>query len=195
MTGPPSIQVRAFILGSYPIRGFLAWAEGDDRALFVDPGGWDDAILQTLDAFGLAVAAVALTHGHSDHTEGLLAFRERLGAPVYAHAADAHRLPAPPDVALQGGEEIACGTLRWRVLPVPGHTPGSVAYVAGAVVFTGDTLFAGSIGGTATLDDYERERHAIRTHLFPLGDDTRVYPAHGPATLIGVERRGNPFLR
>ena len=193
--GSGAVNVRSFIIGSYPIRGFLAWGDGDTQALFVDPGGWDDEILRTVEAFSLTVCAIALTHGHWDHTGGLAEMIARLRAPVYAHADDVRLLNHAPDVALEGGETIPCGTLGWQVLPVPGHTTGSVAYAASGIVFTGDTLFAGSIGGTPNQAEYDRERRAIRERLFPLGDDTRAYPAHGPATLIGIERRCNPFLR
>jgi len=189
------INIRSFIIGHYPIRGFLAWGEGDTQAVFVDPGGWDDAIARTIDAFGLTVCAVLLTHGHWDHTGGLDEMTARLRAPSYAHADDVRLLTNAPDNALEGGETIACGALGWQVLHVPGHTAGSVAYATNGIVFTGDTLFAGSIGGTPNLAEYEHERRAIRAHLLPLGDATRAYPAHGPATLIGIERRCNPFLR
>lgn len=189
------LHVRPFILGSYPIRGFIAWAEGDSDAVFVDPGGWDEAIMALLAEQELTVRAIVLTHGHPDHTEGLEDAVARLGAPVYIHAGDAHLLPRQPDITFDDSAEIRCGAVIWHALHVPGHTAGSTAFAAGDVVFTGDTLFAGAIGGTGTQDAYERERAAIRERLFSLGDATRVYPAHGPATTIGVERRCNPFLR
>lgn len=190
-----TIQVHSFILGSYPIRGFLAWADGDHEAIFVDPGGWDEAIFAILQAQQLTLKAILLTHGHWDHTGGLEEMTARLHAPVYAHCEDARLLTQPLDVALEGGEALHCGSVDWQVIHVPGHTAGSVSYAASNIVFTGDTLFAGAIGGTPSLAEYERERLGIRRYLFALNDATRAYPAHGPATTIGSERRANPFLR
>ncbi|MHB9024867.1 MAG: MBL fold metallo-hydrolase [Armatimonadota bacterium] len=188
------INVRSFILGSYPIRGFLAWVTGDSQALFVDPGGWDEAIPETLAAHDLTVGAIVLTHGHWDHTGGVAEAASRLQAPVYIHREDASQLDYQPVTLIQGGD-LFCGSLTWRVLPVPGHTAGCLAYAAGDVLFSGDVLFAGSLGGTAGLETHRQEVMGIREQLFPLGDATCVYPAHGPATTIGIERRCNPFLR
>jgi hydroxyacylglutathione hydrolase len=188
------LHVRAFILGYYPIRGFLAWAEGDRAALLVDPGGWDDAITDTLTAEGLSVAAIALTHGHGDHTGGLKEAVAHLHSPVYICADEPGAFASSPETALRDGDVIHVGCLNWRALHVPGHTPGCMAYAAGDVVFTGDALFAGSVGGTSSHETYEQQRTAIRARLFPLGDSVRVYPAHGPASTIGIERRYNPFL-
>lgn len=190
-----TVLVRSFILGSYPIRGFLAWGEGDREALFVDPGGWDPAVANTLAALDVRIGAIALTHGHWDHTEGLAEMTAYARAPVYAHADDIRLLSQAPDVMLVGGERFVCGSVAWQVLALPGHTAGSVAYAAGDVVFTGDALFAGAIGGTPNQELYDSTRSGIRTRLFSLGDATRVFPAHGPATTIGIERRYNPFLR
>jgi len=189
------VHVRGFVLGRYPIRGYLAWGDSEREALFVDPGGWDEVVMQFLEQERLRVGAIVLTHGHWDHIEGIAEARTRLNAPVYAHRDDVHLLPEPPDVAVAGDEAITCGDRAWRILHVPGHTAGSVAYATSAVVFTGDALFAGAIGGTSTQEAYLLERQSIRERLFPLGDDVRVFPAHGPATTIGVERRCNPFLR
>lgn len=189
------IKVRAFELGYYPIFGFLAWHEDDNQAIFVDPGGWDDEILRVLDEEQLTVEAILLTHGHGDHTGGLAAAAANFSAKVFAHAAEEAMIPASVDCLLRGGEVISCGQLCWQAIALPGHTPGSLAYHAGDVLFTGDALFAGSVGGTAGHEQYEEQLQAIRQNLFLLGDDTRCFPAHGPATLLGVEKRCNPFLR
>jgi len=96
--------------------------------------------------------------------------------------------PAPP---------LAAGGLTAETVQTPGHSPGCQClwFADAKLLLSGDTLFAGAIGGTTFLEAYEEERQHIREKLFPRGDATRVYPAHGPATTIGVERRCNPFLR
>ena len=104
--------------------------------------------------------------------------------------------PSPPaGRLLKEGDTITVGKLKFKVLHTPGHTIGGISLSGDGVVFTGDTLFNFSVGrADFPGSDYHQELNSIRSKLMPLPDDTKVYPGHGPATTIGTERRGNPFL-
>jgi hydroxyacylglutathione hydrolase len=189
--------------------------EKTKRAIVIDPGDDVDKIEALLAKHNLTVSAILATHAHIDHVGGLALLRERTGAPALIHEADIELynalaiqaqwlgVPAPPvctiDRRLIDGGSIEFGSLKVDVLHTPGHTPGSVSLVLPQdrpVVFSGDTLFAGSIGRTdlwgGSLDDIMR---SIRDTLMALPDDALVVPGHGPETSIGVERRSNPFIR
>jgi glyoxylase-like metal-dependent hydrolase (beta-lactamase superfamily II) len=140
-------------------------------------------------AAGTSVQYILLTHGDADHIDALQDLRARLGVPVAIHPADADRLPAPPDIELTDGQEIAVGDIRLRVIHTPGHTPGSVCFYAGDTLIDGDTLFPGGPG--ATHDDKARFGQiidGIREKLFVLPDNTAVRPGHGADTTIGAEK-------
>ena len=162
---------------------------------------------------GLDIEAIWLTHAHLDHVAGVSEAVERTGAPVWLHPDDRFLyeaapqqgaafgvpidpLPAP-DRELRPGENLALGDLKIEVLHVPGHSPGHVAFwiPAARAVFSGDCLFAGSIGRTDLPGgDYETLMASIGKELLPLGDDVAVYSGHGPLTTIGEEKATNPFL-
>ncbi len=189
--------------------------EKTKRAIVIDPGDEIDKIEALLAKHNLTVSAILATHAHIDHVGGLALLRGRTGAPALIHEADIELynalaiqaqwlgVPAPPvgtiDRRLIDGGSIDFGSLKVDVLHTPGHTPGSVSLVLPQdrpVVFSGDTLFAGSIGRTdlwgGSLDDIMR---SIRDTLMALPDEALVVPGHGPETSIGAERRSNPFIR
>jgi glyoxylase-like metal-dependent hydrolase (beta-lactamase superfamily II) len=162
----------------------------------------------------LRITRVFLTHGHVDHAAACAELQERLGVPVQLHAADRDWLSALPTQAAmfgfdgpvreprvdrwhEDGDEVLVGSERGRVIHTPGHTRGSCAlYFEGArQLVTGDTLFAGSVGRTDLPGgDFEALQRSIRERLFPLGDDVRFWPGHGPSALVGDERLENPFV-
>jgi hydroxyacylglutathione hydrolase len=212
--------VRAFVVSPFAENCYVVHA-GTEAAL-VDPGtataAEREAVLDYLDAAGLTVRHLLLTHAHLDHVLGCRFFADRFAVTAahggwQLHPADEQLLanarvqgelfgvrvedPPPPAHRLAEGEEITLGSAHLRVLHTPGHSPGSVCFydAAHGYVLAGDVLFQGSIGRT---DLWEGSLPAllasIREKLLVLPDDTVVYPGHGPATTVGQERRTNPFL-
>jgi glyoxylase-like metal-dependent hydrolase (beta-lactamase superfamily II) len=180
------------------------------EGMIIDPGDEADKIMSRVRARKLNIKLIVLTHGHIDHVTALPEVREATGAQVAIHAADAGFLQGtrrdsvmgfqypevPVDRLLQGGDKLAIGGLDFLVLHTPGHTEGGISLLGPGVVFTGDALFNYSVGRT----DFPGGSHqllisSIQTKLMVLPDNTVVYPGHGPASTIGAERRGNPFLR
>lgn len=191
---------------------YIVGDEATKQAIVIDPGGDAEVILDALRAHELTVTAIVATHAHFDHVIAAEAVRAATGAPFYLHAADRPilewleesgrlflgvELGPPPDVDSSPKEDdvLLAGDVELAILHTPGHSPGSISLVGGGVVFAGDTLFAGSVGRTDLPGgDTESLIAAVRTKLFALGDDTPVYPGHGPATTIGEEKRSNPFV-
>ena len=177
----------------------------------VDVGFEPVRVIELVRREGLAVRWLLATHAHYDHVAAMLPVQQAVGGVFALHPGDRPLLDAValqgsmfglppvavPEVGLElsGGQRIALGGESLEVLFTPGHAPGHVTFRHDRVLWSGDVLFAGSVGRTdlpgGSWDVLER---TIRERLFPLGDDIRVLPGHGPATTIGEERRHNPFV-
>ena len=182
------------------------------QAIVIDPGDDADALVASLNARGLQVTAIVATHAHFDHVLAAERLRELTGAPFYLHDADRPlldwlqesgryflglELGPPPEVDSSAGEgdRLVAGAVELEVLHTPGHSPGSISLIAPGVVFSGDTLFAGSVGRTDLPGgDTDALVKAVKAKLFPLGEEIHVLPGHGPATTLGREMRTNPFV-
>jgi glyoxylase-like metal-dependent hydrolase (beta-lactamase superfamily II) len=182
------------------------------KAMVIDPGGDPDRILAMIEKSGLAVEKILNTHGHADHMAGNAAIHRALGCEILIHEADAHMLPsraaslldwipggeASPeaDRQLTDGDTVSVGNLQFRVLHLPGHTPGGIGLLDDDVFFCGDTLFAQSIGRTDLPGGSEEIMFdTLANRIATLDENLKVYPGHGPPTTIGREKRENPFLR
>nr|WP_154650916.1 MBL fold metallo-hydrolase [Reinekea blandensis] len=192
----------------------LVWCDQTLDAIIVDAGGEVEKLKSVAQAKGLNLKAVWLTHGHLDHAGGAQDLREQLGLPVIGpHPEDQFWLEGieqqcqmyglsgmrnvQPDEWLKEGATLQVGQETLEVLETPGHTPGHVVlfHRAQKLAWVGDVLFAGSIGRT----DFPRGDHgtlirSITEKLWPLGDDVRFIPGHGPESTFGAERRSNPFV-
>ena len=189
-------MLRKLVVGPYQANCYILGCEKTGECLIIDPGDEALRIIKEVSRNELKVRYILITHGHIDHIGGADELRRITKAPVWIHALDAQGLGFSPDAHLIDGQKIPLGTYMLSVIHTPGHSPGGVCFQAPGVVFTGDTLFAGSIGRT----DFTGGSHQVLVggvlkRIFPLGDDLRVYPGHGPATTIGRERLTNPFFR
>lgn len=183
-------------------------------AAVVDPGGDLDRIIEAVRQLGAHVEKIFVTHGHVDHCAGAASLAARLGVPIEGpHPDDDFWIQNLPEAArqygfapasgfvpsrwLQDGDTVRFGEQTLEVIHCPGHTPGSVVFFhrPDQVAFVGDVIFAGSIGRT----DFPRGNHAdlihsIRAKLWPLGNDVRFVPGHGPDSTFGRERKVNPYV-
>jgi hydroxyacylglutathione hydrolase len=184
---------------------------GSNAAIVIDPGGDADELLQAIGDKGLTITAIVATHAHFDHVLAAERLRELTGAPFHLHREDRPLLDwigpsmemflgvpgqeAPEvDADATEGEKLVAGDVEFEILHTPGHSPGSISLVTAEALFSGDTLFAGSVGRTDLPGGDTRQLvDAVRTKLFPLGD-LAVYPGHGPATTIEREKAHNPFV-
>lgn len=206
------MTIETLVVGAYQVNCYLL-AGADGAALVIDPGHEAARIRMRLRARGWKVAAVLLTHGHADHLSGLTELLAEHPAPVLMQAEDAHWafsaqnriLPDYPGLAaapatlqtVTDGQDLALAGLACRVLATPGHSPGGVCYYFpdAAALFSGDTLFQGTVGRTDLPGGNGRILAESLRRLARLPDATRVYPGHGPETTIGAEKRANFFFR
>jgi glyoxylase-like metal-dependent hydrolase (beta-lactamase superfamily II) len=208
------LVVRHAVVGPFAENTWLVADTATRDAILVDPGGELDRVLALCRPEGFRVTRIVLTHGHVDHVAGVAAAQERLGVPCQLHALDAEWAALAPrqaemfgfdetfaapriDHHHEHGETFQVGGEEARIIHTPGHSRGSccIAFPAARVVVTGDTLFAGSVGRTDLPGgDFEALERSIQDRLFPLGDDVRFFPGHGPAGVLGDERRTNPFV-
>jgi glyoxylase-like metal-dependent hydrolase (beta-lactamase superfamily II) len=179
------MHVKKFSVGPFDNNVYVVHCTGTNKALIVDGASDPDRILREVE--GMDVVGIVETHGHPDHVQALPKLVEALGAPVYAHGDDASKMPVPTK-PLRGGETMSVGDVDVTVLHTPGHTPGSLSFVARGHLFSGDTLFPGGPGNTNNKRPQFDEIMRSVDRLFELPDDTRVSPGHGLDSSIGRER-------
>jgi glyoxylase-like metal-dependent hydrolase (beta-lactamase superfamily II) len=198
-------------VGPFAANCYLVACERTKEAVIIDPGAEARHIVGQVAKDGVQVRYIINTHGHVDHVGANEEVRQALGVPILIHEQDAGMCKKPhaslsafvgkmklaePDRHLKGGEKITVGDLSFEVIETPGHTRGCITLAAPGALFTGDTLFAGSIGRTDLPGGSFREIiSSIKEKLLVFPDDTKVYPGHGPESTIGEEKRYNPFLR
>lgn len=207
--------LQSFEVGPFMSNCYVVGDEATGAGLVIDPGAEGQRILQAVKAKKLSIEYVVITHAHIDHigatrevvdgAHAKLALHEAEGGTAFASLAKAQAraflgetigdMPKP-DWDLKDGDTISVGQLRFKVLHTPGHSAGGISLYGNGIVFTGDTLFNGSIGRTDLPGcSFEAIADSIKTRLYTLPDETVVYPGHGPSSTIGAEKRSNPFVR
>ncbi|MCS6296160.1 MAG: MBL fold metallo-hydrolase [Nitrospira sp.] len=198
----PSVAHVETILGSiggYEVKGYIVHDRGE--AVIVDTAYNAGAMLAKLAERKLRLKGICLTHGHSDHADGIDAILKAHPVPVYLGPEDLDLLSWRPSaevlhVPKQDGL-LQVGGLRLRCMPTPGHTPGGICYrleqAGEPLCFVGDTLFAGSIGRSNPAGLYQTHLDSVRKRVLALSSDTRLFPGHGPATTVQEELLHNPF--
>jgi len=131
---------------------------------------------------------ILITHSHRDHVGALSELKSKLRIPIGAHRLDAKGLSLRPDFLLNDGEEISFGNISLKVLHTPGHTPGSVCFLIGKHLISGDTIFPGGPGKTESPGDFKQIIESITRKVFVLPDDTEIYPGHGDPTIVRKEK-------
>ena len=198
-------------VGPFQENCYLVIDEATARAVLIDPGDDGEQLVRMVRESGASLEAIWLTHAHIDHIGGIAEVRRHYDVPVHLHPLDlpyytglsaraaemygvAFEQPDGPDRELAEGDLLRCGTLTFRVMHVPGHAPGLVSFTGEGCAFSGDLLFAGSIGRTdlPLANPFDMDASLDRFRALP--GETVVYPGHGGATTIGEEQRSNPFL-
>lgn len=204
--------IKKLEVGPIMANCYVLGCEDTKEAVVIDPGDEADRILMTLSESNLRVKYIINTHGHFDHVGANKRMKEITGAELLIHAEDEPMLKdlhgaaqafglrsensPPSDRHLAHGDELTFGNITLSVVHTPGHSRGGVCLYTDGALFSGDTLFAGSIGRTDLPGgDYDTLITSIKEKLLAFDDKTIVYPGHGPETSILQERRMNPFLR
>ncbi|MCH7953629.1 MAG: MBL fold metallo-hydrolase [Chloroflexi bacterium] len=215
MTEPQvtELMVRGMVVGVFQENCWVIGNRRTGEAICIDPGDQPQDILAMAREMGVKIKAIANSHAHVDHILGVGDIKNETGAKFLMHrdeaaiAAQAAKSalmlvgrevadPPTPDYHPEDGDIVEVEGVKLTVIHTPGHTPGSLSYYTDGMLFSGDTLFAGSIGRTDLPGgDYEQEMASIIDKLLVLPDETRVLPGHMQETRIDAEKQTNPFVR
>ena len=205
--------LETLVVGTLAVNCYIVGSQATHEAVVIDPGDDAPRIMSVLEKKGLKLKYIIFTHGHFDHTGAGKSLKEATHARVLVDEKDAALMknasgqaalfgmhapePPKPDGYLKEGDEVVVGDLELKVIETPGHTQGGICLYMKkqGIVFTGDTLFWGSIGRTDLPGgDYKTIIHSLKQKLGSLPDNTRVLSGHGDETTIGFEKKQNPFF-
>jgi hydroxyacylglutathione hydrolase len=207
------MKIEAIPVGMFVMNCYLAWDPSTKEGVVIDPGDEIPRISARIEALGLTISHILLTHGHIDHVAWAEDLHQQLKVPMLLHKDDWSMAQAAPDQAamfglppgplpildgeIPAGKEFRAHPFTFDVRHTPGHSPGSATLINHAehMAFVGDVVFAGSVGRTDLPGCNPKAlMTSISEHILTLPDDYRLFPGHGPATTVGQERRTNPFL-
>lgn len=200
------MEVKIIPAGIYDANCYILFDEKTKEAAVIDPGGDTDLILDEIKLLDANVKMILLTHGHADHTGGVVELRDKFKCSVYINEKDSEMIKKNipiygkenenGDKYISDGDILKFGEITIKCLETPGHTPGGMCFLTDKAVFTGDTLFYRSVGRTDFEGgDYDTLINSINTKLMNLPEELYVFTGHGPRTSIGFEKKCNPFLK
>ena len=180
------VQIDRLSLGPFDTNSYvLTCLQTGDSALVDAPAEASEMVRA---AKGTNPKYILITHNHRDHTGALSELKARLKIPIAAHRLDAKGLPLEPEVFLEGEEKLSFGRVSLKVLHTPGHTPGSLCFLAGKYLISGDTIFPGGPGKTGSPAHLKQIIESITRKIFVLNDNTVIYPGHGESTFLRKEK-------
>jgi glyoxylase-like metal-dependent hydrolase (beta-lactamase superfamily II) len=199
------MKLKIIPAGIYEANCYILIDENTRQSAVIDPGGDEEILIKAIKNSGTQVRYILLTHGHIDHTGAVEALKKEFNAPVYINEKDYQMIKNKEhiygdingkiDKYINDGDLINLANSEIKCIYTPGHTPGGVCFLVDNLLFTGDTLFAGSIGRTDFAGgDFSIIINSIKTKLMGLPDDIIVLPGHGTESTIGEERKHNPYL-
>jgi len=181
-----NIRIDKLTLGPFGTNSYVITCPSTGESVAVDAPAGATEILKRLD--GTHPRFILITHTHMDHLGALSELKSTLEVPLAVHPLDAKGLPLPPEILLSDGDTVYFGKIELRVLHTPGHTPGSLCFLTGKYLISGDTLFPGGPGKTRSPGDLRQIIESIKEKILPLPDDTLVYPGHGDSTILRKEK-------
>lgn len=201
------MKINRLPLGSYAANCYIVMDDKTKEALVIDPGAEVSVIKTEINKMGAKVKYIFLTHGHLDHIGAVSELKKLTNAPVCINEEDEKAIKrggyvfgdvknfGEADIFLKDGDEFEVGDMRIKCIETPGHSRGGMCFLIKNVVFTGDTIFEGSIGRTDFEGgDFDTLINSIKTKLLTLSEDTVILPGHGNESRIDYEKMYNPFL-
>ncbi len=180
------IQIERLETKPFGTNAYIVICQKTRDSVLIDTPAEAGAILERL--AGTNPRYILLTHNHMDHLGALAELQSKLKVPVAVHALDAGNLPSPPGRLLNDGDIVSLGNIKLEVLHTPGHTPGSLCFLAGNYLISGDTIFPGGPGKTWSPADFRQIIKSITDKILALPDDTQIYPGHGDSTVLKKEK-------
>jgi hydroxyacylglutathione hydrolase len=204
------MKIENVVVGPLQVNCYIVYDEESLDAMVIDPGDDAGKIISFIEDKKLSVSRIVCTHAHFDHIGAVRELKDKTVAPVLLNKADADifmradrqaslwgfqlEQQPEPDIYLSDGDVIAIGNMRFKVLHTPGHSPGGICLYGEGVIFTGDTIFAGSVGRTDFPGGSMAELKSSFSLILSLPPGTRIFPGHGPLTTVKKEKEFNFFV-
>jgi len=179
-------MIKKIEIGLFGTNAYVLVCEETGEGVLIDAPGEAGKISEQ--SKGVSVKYILLTHSHMDHTGALVELKFRWNVPVAGHELDSSGLPVPADILLSDGNTVSFGNVMLEVLHTPGHTSGSLCFLFGDHLFSGDTLFPHGPGRTNTPSDFKTIVDSLEKKIFVLSDEVHVYPGHGEETVLKREK-------